>query len=376
MEHLLAGVAPLRLLSWDDAILLLLPLATIVSANLRLAPPAGDRPLPVFARFLGSTIWLQLATVAAIVTLQGLFTLAGQTAVGQAAAGKQTAGGTAAGAVLLIAGVASALLLTRPAREMVARLLPIDPDSPVDATALVLSLLLVAAQAASQLATDVLAREAAGTALRPVDLLAQELPFLLAALFGVGFLLRRPAPAALRRLGLVRPTPWQLIIALAAAGLFYAFGNASADLAHHYTRSLADRVDAANNRLFGQLTDPAGIATLALAAGVCEEALFRGAMQPRLGLVWTAVVFTATHSQYGLSLDAVAVLVLAVGLGLLRRATNTTTTVVCHVAYNGLVSVSVGGAWLAPALIVEAALLVGGLAGLFTGRLGRLRTAP
>jgi hypothetical protein len=70
------------------------------------------------------------------------------------------------------------------------------------------------------------------------------------------------------------------------------------------------------------------------------------------------------------------VLVLAIGLGLLRWLTNTTTSTTCHVVYNTLVGVSVGGIWLGPALALEAGLVLAGLAALFTGRVGNLRAAP
>ncbi len=86
--------------------------------------------------------------------------------------------------------------------------------------------------------------------------------------------------------------------------------------------------------------------------------LFRGALQPRLGLLWTAIVFTAVHTQYGLSIDALAVLVLALGLGLLRRVANTTTSALCHIAYNGLVGGGLGWIGLFPALAVESGLVV------------------
>jgi membrane protease YdiL (CAAX protease family) len=261
-------------------------------------------------------------------------------------------------------------------REWVARVLPIDPRSPVDATALVLSTVVAGVQIGSQVAVDVLAQQArSGPHLAPIDLVVQEVPFLLAALFGVGLFIRRRPRPTLVRLGLVRPTGWQLVLALAAAGVFYAFGNGMDTLSHALTPSVAVKIDAANQRLFGNLSNPVGIATIALSAGICEEALFRGAMQPRLGVLWTSLVFAAVHTQYGLSLDAIAVFVLAIGLGLLRRIANTTTTTICHVAYNTLVGVGVAGTWLVPALGLEAVLVFAGLTGFFTGRLGSLRTA-
>ncbi len=85
------------------------------------------------------------------------------------------------------------------------------------------------------------------------------------------------------------------------------------------------------------------------------------------------------HTQYGLSLDALAVLVLALGLGLLRRYTNTTTSALCHVAYNTLVGVGIGGLGVVPAIAVEAALLVAAAATmpafrqLLTGGVGNRR---
>jgi membrane protease YdiL (CAAX protease family) len=254
--------------------------------------------------------------------------------------------------------------------------IPIDPRSAVHATALVLTTVLVGSQIANQLAVDVLSQQANnGPALSPLDLVLQELPFLLAAGLGVGIFIRRRPAAALDRLGLVRPTGWQIVLGLGAAFVFFAFGNGMDALGHVITPGTAQEVQAANQRLFGQLGSPIGIATIALSAGICEEALFRGALQPRLGILWTAIVFTAVHTQYGLSLDAVAVLVLAIGLGLVRRLTNTTTSTTCHVVYNTLVGVGVSGVLLGPAVIVGALLAIASAAAFFTGRLGTLRAA-
>lgn len=362
MEHFLGSTLP-KALALDEFLILLLPLPLIVIANWHERPPRGEQWYARLAAVLGRAVWLLLAMVAAMSILLAVLSLAG--------------GSLAYAAVLLVTGIAAAILIAEPARVALARVLPIDPRSAVHATAVVLSVVLVGSQLASQLAVDVLSQQATtGAPLGPLDLIAQEAPFLLAAVLGVGLFIRRGPRATLDRLGLVRPSAWQLVLALGAAGLFYAFGNGADALSHVVTPGIADKVAAANQRLFGQLVDPAGIATIALSAGICEEALFRGAMQPRLGILWTALVFAAVHTQYGLSVDAAAVLVLAVGLGILRRFTNTTTSTVCHVVYNTLVGVGIAGVWLGPALAVEAGLLLAGLAAFFTGRLGSLRTAP
>ncbi len=368
MAQLLTTVAPAAV-AWTSVVVLLFPLPLIVTANVAaLQPGRGGPRLASLAAPASVLTALMLAALAATAALLGLWGLA---------ASRGPSPGQVLFAIVMLAtsGVAFALLATR-TRERLARVIPIDPRSPVHTTALVLSVVLAGSQLASQLATDVLAQQAQGTAaLQPADLVSQEVPFLLAALAGVGLGIRRSPGDALKRLGLVRPGAWQVVLGLAAAGLFFAVGNGIDALSHIVTPGVADKVDAANGHLFSRLGDPAGIATIAITAGICEEVLFRGALQPRLGLIWPALVFAAIHTQYGLSLDSAAVFILAVGLGLLRRATNTTTTVLCHVVYDTLVGVGIAGAWLVPALVVEAALLLGGLAAFLTGKVGSLRTA-
>jgi len=100
-------------------------------------------------------------------------------------------------------------------------------------------------------------------------------------------------------------------------------------LSHIVTPGVAQKVEAANERLFGQLIDPVGIATIALSAGICEEALFRARCSPAGHPLDRAGVRGVLPVR--LSLDAAAVLVLAIGLGVLRRITNTTTTTPGHV---------------------------------------------
>jgi membrane protease YdiL (CAAX protease family) len=363
-----AAVAVLELL------VLVLPLPLILIANWHDQPPAGQGTMARGAAFLGTTVWMLLAMVAALCVVLALVTVALSPPRGSSGGGS---GLVIYAIVLLMTGIAAAAIIGETVRTALSRVIPIDPRSAVHGTALVLTIVLVGSQIANQLAVDVLSEQAtSGPALSPLDLILQELPFLLAAALGVGLFVRRGPAATLVRLGLVRPTAWQLILGLGAAFVFFAFGNGMDALGHVVSPGTAQKVEAANEHLFGQLGNPVGIATIALSAGICEETLFRGAMQPRLGLLWTAIVFTTVHTQYGLSLDAVAVLILAIGLGLVRRWTNTTTSTVCHVVYNTLVGVGVSGVLLGPAVIAGAVLVLASVAAFFTGRLGSLRTAP
>jgi hypothetical protein len=52
------------------------------------------------------------------------------------------------------------------------------------------------------------------------------------------------------------------------------------------------------------------------------------------------------------------VFLLALGLGLIRKYTNTTTSSICHASYNLLVSIGIGGDMVAFAITAELALVI------------------
>jgi len=256
----------------------------------------------------------------------------------------------------MLTGFAGAALTALPVRKWIARFLPIDPESPVHAVAMTLAVILFGTQVSSIAFTDVLAANATQPPLTVADLVLNEVPFLVLALAGVGLFSRRRAPDAARRLGWVRPAWWHVVLALACAGAFFAFGQEMGVLGHALTPSVSSRVDATTQHVFGGLGTPAGVLVLALAPGICEETLFRGALQPRIGLLAAALLFTSIHTEYGLSFDTLSVFVIAIGLGVLRRTTNTTTSSVCHVTYNLLAGISVTGTLLLAGGAVELVL--------------------
>lgn len=268
-------------------------------------------------------------------------------------------GGQALGVDLgiMATAVVAATLASKPVRERVARVMPIDPDSPVHAYALVLVVIVFGAQLATIVFADVLAVDQSLPALTLGDLAASEAPFLIMAFAGVGLFIRRDAAGAAERLGLSRPTWWQITIALAGAGAFFALIQAADGLSHAWTPQVASQVDKTTQHIFGGLDNPIGIAALAVLPGICEEILFRGALQPRIGLLATAVLFTSIHTQYGLSFDALSVLAVAIGLGLIRKYTNTTTSCVCHVTYNLLAGVGIASGLIGIAAGVEVGLV-------------------
>ena len=268
----------------------------------------------------------------------------------------------AAGSVSLLAGVIAAALLLTPtavlSRRLPSKWLPVNPESVLDLATLVAVVLLVGDEIAFQLTTDVVAKVTGSAPLDRLDVLFGELPLLLAAFLGVGLFTRRSFGAARQRLGLVRPQWWQIVLGLAAAGMFYVVNELGDQLQRTLTPELSHRLGAATQHLYGGLGDPLGIAVIALSAGIAEETLFRGALQPRLGLLTVAVAFVAVHVQYGISFDTLVVFVLGIGLGLIRKYANTTTSIITHVGYNTLAGVGVAGLLVGPAIAVEVLLLV------------------
>jgi len=78
---------------------------------------------------------------------------------------------------------------------------------------------------------------------------------------------------------------------------------------------------------------------LALASGVAEEAFFRGALQPVVGLGWATVLFAAAHyvPRAGLALWSVFAAGAGLLLGGLYEATgNLLAPIVAHVLVNGV----------------------------------------
>jgi membrane protease YdiL (CAAX protease family) len=72
---------------------------------------------------------------------------------------------------------------------------------------------------------------------------------------------------------------------------------------------------------------------LGLSAGIGEEITLRGALQPKLGLFWTSLLFAVLHVQY--SWFGIAV-IFAIGiiLGVIRNRTNTTVPMAIHALYD------------------------------------------
>jgi len=226
------------------------------------------------------------------------------------------------------------LMSRRSVRETLARWLPLDPLSPVHALALLLSgylvgnVVLVMTQGGLE--------RFAETAVAPsvAQVILQGMIFVVAALLGVGWLVRRGPGELAQRLGLEglngqqisRGVRWIIVLVTVQ----WAVGAAWFLLDPEQAELLGD----INELLLGDFDTVWQWLLLALASGVGEELLFRGALQPVLGLWPTAVLFALLHIQYGLTPITLVVFAIGVILGYVRRRDNTTLAIFIHTGYN------------------------------------------
>jgi uncharacterized protein len=177
--------------------------------------------------------------------------------------------------------------------------------------------------------------------LSPGAVLTNQLPFLVVALLGVGAGVQRNVRETLDRLGYGPVSFKQLGMVVLFVGAAFALSVAADALFMELQPDLYREVGEISDSLFNPRgLSPVSAVLFALlvgaGAGLGEETLFRGAVQPVLGILATSVLFASMHVQYGPSLLLVYVFSLSVGLGLLRRYINTTASLLAHSAYNAL----------------------------------------
>ena len=148
------------------------------------------------------------------------------------------------------------------------------------------------------------------------------------------FLIRRDGPRTWRRLGLHRPTGRQLLAAVGLTLLLLTFDFLVNWTWQELDPAGYDLLDRVSDNIFGDLATVGGAIVLGLSAGISEELLFRGALQPRLGLLLASLLFAIGHLQYGLTVAAIEIFIIGLVLGLVRNRTSTTICILIHAAYN------------------------------------------
>lgn len=159
-----------------------------------------------------------------------------------------------------------------------------------------------------------------------------------ASILAVGYSRKRNFWEACRRLSLEWPSRRQVIFAfLMTAVLVPAMTQLDSLITRTWHAMGWRMTDPETMRLlFGFALGPVAATIVALTAGIGEELVFRGVLQPRFGILLPSLMFASIHAfQY--NFDAVIqVLVLGLIFGVVRYLANTTTSALVHAAYDFL----------------------------------------
>ncbi|HTR97134.1 MAG TPA: CPBP family intramembrane glutamic endopeptidase [Candidatus Acidoferrales bacterium] len=180
-----------------------------------------------------------------------------------------------------------------------------------------------------------------GTSLVDVStLLSQMTGEIALALAGVGLFVRRDWSGARARLGLTALRPRDALFV--AGGVLAAMAlNSGADwLERHAFPGLYRSDTDITNTIAAHLPLWTSL-LLGASAGVGEELAVRGALQPRLGIALSALVFACGHVQYSW-FGMASVGLLGVLLGVIRARSNTTTAIVVHAVYDVFAALTAG----------------------------------
>lgn len=151
---------------------------------------------------------------------------------------------------------------------------------------------------------------------------------------GVGWLSRRTLKSSFERLGIIKVPPTQIIQGVITGSALAFFVLFIEGIVSHYGL-LDPQISKSTNEIIGPLFNSSfGILTLGFAAAIGEETIFRGALLPRFGVIYSSLLFALVHVHYGLSFQLVTIFFLGVFLSKLRQRYNTTISIIVHATYN------------------------------------------
>ena len=237
--------------------------------------------------------------------------------------------------VLLAVGLGLALPLLRPVRRLFAAVTPIDAASPVDMTGLCLLLALIGFFVVSLGLNPDPPDDASAVG---VDgLIVQVIAEVALAYAAVGWWFYRNAAAATDRLGLWWPSVRGWLVALGCVVLGFLVNGVAGLLTQWLQPDFYADIERVTEEITSGVQNPGGALLLGLSAGIGEELLLRGALQPRFGIVLTSIFFALLHTQYGFSLVMVGLFATGVLLGLERKYFGTVAAIATHAIFNALV---------------------------------------
>jgi membrane protease YdiL (CAAX protease family) len=237
------------------------------------------------------------------------------------------------GILMLVFAAATIIPMFKRVRLLLGRLTPVDPNSTVDISGVIVALWFTIISVTTILTVNLEEAAAAANitvALSIVNVLAY--PALAFSLVGV-WITRAPREAV-ERLGLGPLTPRQIGISLGLVVPLLVFAVGLDALGRWLQPDLYAQLERVLEAMSSNVTNPLVAVIIAFSAGIGEEILFRGAIQPRLGIWVTAFLFAIAHTQYGLTFGTLGILLIGIVLGFQRQRMNTTACIITHGAYN------------------------------------------
>jgi membrane protease YdiL (CAAX protease family) len=243
------------------------------------------------------------------------------------------------GAILLLIGLGLSLPLLHPFRVLLARVTPLDPDSAIDMAGLCVVLGMLGLFIGTSLTPA--AEEPPNVDVIPsvgiAELLIQAAAFVAIAYIAAGYPYWRDFLSATERLGIAVPDLRTIGIAVGAVVASFVVAGIAGYASQQLEPGLNEALDEVVNQMTAQVQNPLGAVILGASAGIGEEAIFRGALQPRYGLVIPSLLFALLHGpQYGFNLALVGLFGVSIILGLERKYVNTTASMITHALYNAV----------------------------------------
>lgn len=158
--------------------------------------------------------------------------------------------------------------------------------------------------------------------------------FILLALLGVGFAIRRSGEETLARLGLRAPTRGDLISGIGVGTALFGWQLICGSILISLFPQLAQ--DGSSEVIVNTFSTLPLAFLLSACAAFGEEILIRGALQPVFGILISSIFFTMLHQQYFFSPLLLILFSVSLGLAWLRRTQSTTACIVAHFIYNFL----------------------------------------
>jgi hypothetical protein len=157
---------------------------------------------------------------------------------------------------------------------------------------------------------------------------------------GVGIFVARSPKIAMQRLAWTIPSTKQVGIGIGLIVFSFTYDALWSILTHNLGgQDLASKLAAYNAGTFavagGMVPSVILALATALCAGIGEETLIRGALQPTFGILPAAILHGMLHGQFAHApIFILQVALWSTCMGIVKRYTNTTTTIIGHAGFN------------------------------------------